>query len=291
MTLAIINYSVFLNFEEFIKDFKFNMNNYGDRNFTDISGVLFYFTLIYITFLTPIFTVFAVAGYKKLYETDKNVFTLILLFPLFFILYLGSGSLVINRNVSILIPFLVPVYAIGFFSVFEYFSEKKSNFKYVSLATIIFPLAIFTINTGSEYTKDARLKAAEWLSVNIAEGELFGTNEFCSEQSPAEVAGFSVEPDPYFNKNYQYYLLNKNWKSALSTEYWRKGFIQQLNQKYIHYYNFNDRRMWNFTPPKKLEIGDEYNNYQLINIFEGRGTTMYLYRKKRTKNTSINDAL
>ncbi len=232
--------------------------------------------------LTPFLSPFIFVGYYVLIKKCVLISLSLLIVPIVFCIYMGAGSLVINRNVAILIPFVLPVFSVGIAFTFNILRAQFKKFTSVLLAGLLliplmWPLSLMV---SSDLQADSRIIAAQWVKSNISAYSSVGNNEFCSGPSPAQIVGMSVKNDPNFQSGYDYYLINSYWNSSLSPYYWNKGLLQTINLNFLHFYNFNDRSLWkNDDPLITLYEGFQRNGYVLLKIFKGSGPDIYLFKK------------
>jgi hypothetical protein len=274
-TFLLINYSIFLNFDKFYLDFIHNVNNYGAHQWLDFSGPLLYLASSIVIFATPFFLpIYLIGLFKSNLIFDFRMKLIFLLFPIIYIYYFGTASLVIVRNISILIPFLIPVFTLGIYCIINYGKRNLTIFLIFLAPAFYYASIVFSNNAP-----DSRLIAQTWIIENIDKSSTFAANEFCSGSSPAEVAGYSTAGDSGFTSSSDYVLISSYWNSPLSSFYWTRGVLQYIDPGYIHFYNMNNRSLLKFSNDV-LKTGFTYEGYSLIKIFEGSGPTLFLFRKE-----------
>jgi hypothetical protein len=272
---ALVNYSIFINFDKFLLDFSYNLKNYGAHNWFDISGPIFYLVCSLAIFSTPIFApIYFVGFYKSLKINDLKINLIFFIFPIFYIYYLGTANLVISRNVSLLIPFLIPVFTLGVYGISKYF---KSYYPIIFL--LLIPFVYYSIILFSYLEVDSRVMAQSWIEKNIYNKSTFDVNEFCSGDSPAHVSGFLTNYNTSFDSSADYVLINSYWGSPLSSMYWVRGALQYIDPSFLHFYNLNSRVLWR-DYEVGMNLGYRYKNYVLIKIFDGSGPTLFLFKKE-----------
>jgi 4-amino-4-deoxy-L-arabinose transferase-like glycosyltransferase len=243
ITFLVLNYSIIFKFQDFLRGYKFNIQNYGEHSFSNYNGAIFYFSLIFFASFTPFFIPIFISGFRKVFQINRFYFYSSIISIAIFITVLGTSEMVINRNISLVIPLIIPIASIGLYAILSH----KSSYDFIKWLTrimCVLPIAILIGNFLYSYSHDLKLDSriiAEERLTRFAEDNLVvGTNEFCSGDSPAAVLNMPTSADPFLKNNYKYYVLNSYWPSALSSSLIYPGVLLQPDQKYLHFYNFND---------------------------------------------------
>jgi hypothetical protein len=204
-----------------------------------------------------------------------------LLIPFLFIIFLGSLGKVLNRNVTIVIPFVLPIVAFGIYR-FVYncsFFTKKIRFLVIVLGLVI-PQGIQSLYIFyHNFYPDSRKVAQKWLKNNINKSAEVGFNDACSGSSAAAVAGLNAIYDPYLKHNFEYYVLNSYWASIIDKYYFnRYGYFRFIDQKYIHFYEYEKN---DAIKPFFLEKFESFkiDNYSIIKIFNSNGPDIIVLKK------------
>jgi len=282
LVFSFFNIGLFFNPSEFVKDFLFNINNYsGYSNDFLLDGVIYYSINLFLFTSSFLCIPILFLGLKEIINRSEITFYAYLVIILFFIFYLGlSSGLLINRNVSILIPLIFPILALGFHKLFFFFKNSYYKFIiriYLSLF-LIHTLSSFTFSFSNTLKTDSRVLAEEWLRNNIPSSSSIGTNEFCSGSSPAEKYFSNIYVDKSFTKKYDYYVINSYWKSAIDYKYRHKiPLIFIMNQLYVNYHYSHTSSSFSFNPKAHSVIDDLYSEEK---VFEGYGPKIYIMKKK-----------
>ena len=122
--------------------------------------------------------------------------------------------------------------------------------------------------------------AHNWIDENVDKSVTVGINSGCSGESPADGLGIKTVNDPEISQNLPIYVLNSYWDHPFipfyrdSRPYWL-----ELDQKYIHFYHFNDKRIV-FFPEEEISIQRLVpSGYALEKIFTSNGPDIIIIRK------------
>jgi 4-amino-4-deoxy-L-arabinose transferase-like glycosyltransferase len=187
--LFLFNFSAFVNPEEFVSGFFFNVENYSSSTGTFISGITYYAIVAVVIFFGVSTFPLWIIGIWRIIKEKQIFFGTLISFPLALIAYLGSLGLVLNRNMSILIPFVVIPITGGILYIFSRDFECKSSakrlIKVIATCAIVLSIAQACYGLVNDLKADSRVVANEWIKQNLQGLEAAGMNEFCSGQSPA----------------------------------------------------------------------------------------------------------
>jgi hypothetical protein len=281
-TFLTINYGIFFKAKLFVSDFIYNLENYA-RFESNIDGVLFYLFCILLLFSSCLSILFFFYGYKQIYEKTKWSFYILFLTSIFYILYAGLAGIVLHRNVSILIPYLIPVISMGCYFFIDKFIQNQfkngsaiKGYFYLSIFLLSFSYSLFQfyVILFNDFLKDSRQVANEWVIENINSNITIGVNEACFYPTAGRVNN-NYEIDPYFEKKYDYYVIESYWPSAISNLDRGKNYLFEFNQTKIHYYYFNNRNI--IYPDVSNSIPE---NYSIIRVFANYGPKVYILKKK-----------
>lgn len=290
LVFSAFNFSLFVNTEKFVADFMFNINNYSREEpklFLGFiwEGAKFYFLTAYVMTLGIAgFLVFSL-GYLGVLLKSKPLFFLLTCFPAFLIIYLGNAGMFINRNMMILLPFILPVFGYGLFSIHKFslnFSGKKRILIKALLAlVVIFPSAQTGYAFIHDFQPDSRVLAHDWVNKHIPAGATIGMNEFCSGYSPAANATNRLAVDPHMQNGHNYYVLNSYWRGVLDPVYRnRLGVWQVIDQKYLWFHNGLDSNFYRKVD-KSVTINSTIpNDYKVLKVFDSNGPDIVILEKK-----------
>lgn len=283
ITLLLLNFSILFDFDGFLNGFKFNINNYGPRDFTRIDGVVFYLVTIFVLPLGFLGSLLFVLGIIKSQPKFSVISISSGLAIISFLLVMGTVNIVINRNSAIILPFVLPLMAVGLTWLLFNQSYKNTTIKYAAKLTVFFVIfgnfyALIS-SVKQDFDQDSRILARNWIVDHISKNSTIGTNEFCSGESPAPSGSYFILNDPGFEKQLDYYVINSYWPSRVDGFFKSKGLVQQYSQKYIHFYNFNDRSIY------KAQISNAYtyphvDGYRLLQSFNTNGPNVLIYKKE-----------
>ncbi len=279
----VANWSLFRTPERFRADFMFNVENYstsGDTTFMD--GLPF--NLFVALGLTAglIGVVPYAVGYVTLWWRSRALFVLLSSFPVGLAVYLSTNSLIFHRNMSIAVPYLLPVLALGLAALWHVAVKRRRlwTLAAVALAAVIAQVAwSASASLSRDFHQDTRLQAEKWIQANIPSGATVGVNEFCSGPSAARATGRAVQVDPDMAGRYPFYALDSYWPSVLSAAYFRRGpFWWLSDQRDAHYYGTDDTsvtgRLGN--PPVTALVPE---GYRIVKTFRGSGPEIVILRR------------
>jgi len=249
LVILILNFSAILNLNDFISGFNFNLKNYnyGKADF-NFNGILFYFSILFLTSYGLAAFIFGILGYMFLFQKKIDLFLILLIFPIFIVFFLGKQSLVINRNMVIGLPFVLVVIAYGFSRI------KKNIFFYIFLIICSIEPAVKSLNAFiNDFYLDSRVVAKEWIEKNIPFNSKIISNSFCFGGNPLDPKKYKVFREGEIS-DYDYYVF-ESWWDGKYTELYLKNPLEQLNYRDLHFLNFNARGLYTvalFSGKKKL---------------------------------------
>ena len=279
-----INLGILLNFEQFLDDFYFNLNNYGGNfNFAWrlIGGTAYYSTFLFIvpfSLFSVFYQITAVIRFLK----DKKYFEFFTFFviPFCFCFYLGGFYLIINRNINFLIPLLIIPICVGIKESLRFqfkIVRILNSFNIICLS--IFLIYSFSTTLMDDFEKDSRIEMQNYLlsEPSSLTSLTIGINEGCTGDSPAEGI-INTENDRFIENGYDAYLFNSFWNSAIKFQ--KQNILFVTNHKNTHFDYYLNLDLFNdnfFTQNKILEINQ---NYKIKKIFGTNGPKMiYLVKK------------
>jgi hypothetical protein len=198
---------------------------------------------------------------------------------------LGSQGLFISRNVIPIAPLLLALFAIGVQVTFSKFSERYS-FMAISarvvvclLASAQLVLALYAFT--QDLRPDSRNLAKVWIQQNVPITATIGTNESCFGQSPAKVAQRQTVSDPQMEKGFDFYVFDSYGGGVISSLFRdNEGGIALFEPKYLHYYHFNNREIYNALPSLlQQQIVPSIDGYEVIKIFRENGPEVWVWKR------------
>jgi hypothetical protein len=280
-----INYSIFAAPDKFLWALSYNAGNYGSSP-PSLDGVLFYFLLV-LLFVSPVLSVFAVIGLV----IDKSSISLVLGVPvLFSSIIMGFQGLIVNRNIAVLIPFIVILTASGVMALYRKSRDLKSRVGSLSLSlglglALVLNLVLVSLAWMENMREDSRSVALVTIQeFGIPKDAVVGVNWSCSGPPVAAVAGFNVAEDTNMEQGLDYYVFDSAYASAISGWYWDEQNVYYLwNQRFMHFYNFNDRNLGSniltfisgSLSPKEMEVP----GYEVLKEIKGEGPAVVILKK------------
>jgi len=283
LTVA-LNYSALTRRSDFMEAFSFNIDHYGKRSIYNASGIIYYLWVTYTLTLGIVAVPVYLLGYKELYKKSKAICAFFVLFTCSYLIAIGTVQMVINRNVAILIPFILPIAAAGFVALWRRLSSSKilnSGLSLYLTLLILINVLITGYDLMHDFHTDSRVLARAWISKNIPAHTAIGINDGCSGESPANPEQFNLILDPQLEQKLNFYVINSYWNNSLIDPSFKTGLLDQLDQKYLHFYNFNDRDLlgsnfWrgNLSPTDQPPPG-----YEVIQKFSSNGPDIYILKR------------
>ena len=191
---------------------------------------------------------------------------------------MGTANFVLNRNVSILIPFVIPILSIGIYQISLFLINNKKNF--ILLFFYLPPLLFFIFITYSDFDIDSRYIAYEWLKKNVKANESIITNESCS----VPTFGDKFFNGPTSELVEDFFIINSYWSAGENFPERGRGLLQIINQKNLHFYNFNDTSLYKPIVHKDYNVGDIFfEKYILVKKINKNGPGIYIFKKNITE--------
>jgi len=279
-----INLGILLNFEQFLDDFYFNLNNYGGNfNFAWrlIGGTAYYSTFLFIVPFS-LFSVFYQIAAVIRFLKDKKYFEFFTFFviPFCFCFYLGGYYMLVNRNINFLIPLLIIPICFGIKESLRFQFKIVRTLNSINIICLsIFLIYSFSTTLMDDFEKDSRIEMQNYLlsEPSSISSLTIGINEGCTGDSPAEGI-INTENDRFMENGYDTYLFNSFWNSAIKFQ--KQNILFVTNHKNTHFDYYLNLDLFNdnfFTQNKILEINQ---NYKIKKIFGTNGPKMiYLVKK------------
>ncbi|MFC2139825.1 ArnT family glycosyltransferase, partial [Bacteroidota bacterium] len=271
-------YSIF-DIETFLRHLKYESMHYryGHFNFeSDHVSYGYYLSTLYKDF-GLLGSVMILIGLARLYKYDRNLFLLIISFPLVYFLFMGGYRTRVFRHMTVVIPFLSLIAGYGTVQTFIFlkshlYDRSKSITKtilifFLGLAVLVsLFLQLKRINNYMQhiYLEDTRITAFNWVNKNIIPGTKIAREH---ATPPLDKKMFPEQYYfPYFGKSeidiFQYdYLILSSY-----------SYLQYINsaEKYPYVaekYNeiFNSTTLIkSFIPDNENYAGPEIRIYKII---------------------------
>lgn len=287
LVYLLINFQLFENIEFFSNDISSHMDNYyyDDINLS-FFGIIFYFLTSYLKFFGIISFFIFFLGYFFIFKSDKNIFFILISFPIFLIIYLGSADLFVYRNMTSIIPFLIPILSFGFYTLYilsnKYFKNifLKRTFHLFLLLPFIVNSLFIIVQAKDNFSKDSRFEAKDWIKHNIKPNSIIGVNSYCFGPSPAQINNnILIQDFTLDNKSIEYYVLtsdNDPFRKYFQTNY---SFLEILNQRNIHILMWQNKKI--LISLNKENIDQYFADYKIIKLFKNlNGPDIIILRRK-----------
>jgi hypothetical protein len=286
-TIIILQFSAINNFQKFLSDWNYNLINYsrfGDK--INWLGMRFYFVILFMTSLGILALPVYFYGCVRLFIKSKIQLFVLLSFPVFLIIYLGKVNLVINRNMMIALPFVLPVFAAGL----DYILDKVITHltSYTKIILIIFVIALIAEPAYKtlyefiyDWKLDSRVLARNWLDKNIPPGSVIMHNEVCTGESAARKDRYKLISEhttaAIGNVHHEYFVFNSWFGGRLAPFKERKGMLLETAYRNLHFLHFSDIDVFSSQnvssdyASMKLLLGEE-----MIKEFHGSGPVVFI---------------
>jgi hypothetical protein len=279
---VLLNFGAVLRTKTFINGFLFNLNNYGSTVETRYDGFLYYAAVLLINSFSVFGFFYLVAGIV-ISRRNKFILIFLALYPLILILLLGDKRWVIARNMASASSFLIPFIAIGIAWAIQKMQSTnqvvRKSFTIIIAASILVPVVSYGYLVNKDISMDTRILAANWISSNIEKSVTVGVNEFCSGNSPAQVAGNTVVIDPTLTQNLKYYVLNSYWINPSSNKYLEKGVLSLIDQSKIHFEQWNSTKLIGALGTVALTESDFPDKYNIFKLIRGNGPDIIILKR------------
>jgi 4-amino-4-deoxy-L-arabinose transferase-like glycosyltransferase len=282
VVLLIVNASALADLPKFIYDFNYNIENYRKNGTLNVNGIFFYLFVLYYLPLGGFGLTSIALGYRDIYLQHPRLIFL-LLAPIAFATYLGISGLVLFRNMTIFLPLIFLIAGVGLDRLYQFSVSKNWTLKVVGVLLLIgigsSQLAQVALTIKRDFDADSRILAENWLKNNLLGASIVGTNQFCSGPSPAKVAGLQTKIDPSMSENFDYYVFDTYWDGFFRPAYTSRGVLQEWDQKYLHYYFFNQTKMFRWEiktiePNHLVPAG-----YSILQWFKSNGPDILILKR------------
>jgi 4-amino-4-deoxy-L-arabinose transferase-like glycosyltransferase len=274
--ILVFNFSALLNPKEFLAGFFFNVENYSSSTGSFLSGISYYLVVAFVIYFGIPTLPLWIIGSLRILKEKQLFFGTLMVFPIVLVTYLGSLGLVLNRNMSIAIPFIIIPISGAILYIFSSDLVGKSALKIMVRVTFTVAIILSVAQASYGYVRDlrtdSRLVANQWIKNNLNGVETAGINEFCSGQSPAVDVIPQLINDSKMDQKLPVYVLNSYWDSPLAPFYREtKPFWQELEQKQIHFYHFGDRKVLKSGEHSKNLVEYVPSDYEIVQKISGTG--------------------
>lgn len=287
LVYLLINFQLFENIQIFLSDISSHMDNYYyDEINQSFFGIVFYFFTSYLKFFGIISFFIFFVGYFFIFKFDKIVFFTLISFPIFLIIYLGSADLFVYRNMTSIIPFLIPVLSFGFYKLYLFSNEYFKNvflkiiFNFFLLLPFIVNFLIIIVQAKDNFSDDLRFVAKDWIKHNIEPNTTIGVNSYCFGPSPAQINdNILIQDFTLEKKNIEYYVLtsdNDPFRKYYQANY---SFIEILNQRNIHSLMWQNKKI--LISLNKEKVDEYFRGYEIVKLFKNlNGPDIIILRRK-----------
>lgn len=278
LSTVIINFSILFHPHGFKNAFIWNIQNYGHSLGVHFSGISFYLITGFITYFTVAIFPVVFFGLKAFARIKSTSGLLIMVTPLAYLLYMGMANLVVIRNVNLVLPYILIFFVAGFLEIVRSFSRNMS-------ALILGIILVSQIWQGiliikNDLKVDSRELANTWIVKNLDHGITLGLNKGCSENYQITKKPNSTIYDSDLSQRLKYYLLDSRWNSPLSKYYTRKGLLLENDFVNLHYYYFNNPKLFPSSGNKSSLRVFIPKEYKLMKVFNGYGPEVVLIVRK-----------
>lgn len=285
MLFCFINYSIFITPGGFLSGLAFNSNNYQSETLLG-SGIIFY-SILTLMFVSPFLTALAIPG--LFFVKMSNL--LLLLSPVaVFIILMGSQGMVVNRNLAVLVPFVVVLTTIGLGALVSRLKTLEAVFPFKLMGAVIggfllLNAGLISIAWVDGLKIDSRVLAvAEIRDLQIPGSEIVGVNWSCSGETPAIAAGVKTQVDTLMAEGFPYYIFDTAYSSPVNKWYWGDSSNAYFwNQRFMHFYNMNDRNLLaeilSVGAEKASPMTSPVNGYEVVKVVQGEGPALVVLRK------------
>lgn len=287
--ILIFQLSVFNDPEGFIEGFKFNLNNYSRFGSSfNFSGVLFYFVILFITSLGGIgFLLYLTGGYQ-FYKKDRKIFYLLISFPIFIIIYLGKANLVINRNMILALPFILPLFSTGLELLIQRILtlalyKKITSFIILAIFFLIDPIYKTIEQLTVDLKTDSRIMARQWIEQNLPITSKVMHNEFCSGESPAKPELYDLIKDQgNLSEPFEFYVYNNWWDSSIKNYFSKSPLLLEKHYSQLHYLHLNEKNIFTLhKQSSQIEELRKVKKLEVVNEFNSAGPLIIILKKVR----------
>lgn len=283
----VIHANSLINFQSFVEQQLFNVNNYGQVVASPFMGAVAYAFVAFLFTAGPIGAIAIVLGVGGLVRS-RRYWTLALLCvaPAALIVVLGFQGLFVSRNIVPATPLLIALASLGIMGVVTWISKPRSaayrNLTVgLSAVIILGQLSLTFYSFVQDLRPDSRVIAQTWIEKNIPTHERVGTNQFCFGASAATIAGRETVIDSSMEEGLNYYVFDSYSPSTIVTNFrGESASIAFLEPKYLHFYFLDDKKLFSALPGLLFKKPDYIpEGYSLVKKFEQNGPEVWILEK------------
>ncbi|MCK6599557.1 MAG: phospholipid carrier-dependent glycosyltransferase [Bdellovibrionaceae bacterium] len=289
LSFCILQISGFVYPNEFKEGFLFNLKNYQRSETFNFNGIGFYSVILLVTssgLLSAFLCSFGIICWHRL---QKKITYLLLSFPVFLLLYLGKAGLVINRNMIIALPFLLPFFALGLEAILQKIDtatvKTKKKLIYATVFMLFFLEPAYKISTQiqTDLQIDSRVLARNWINQHLPANSIIVHNEFCSGESPAMSPPYQlIRLAELGNKKHDYFVFNSWWGGPFNTYLESYGLLVNPVYSSFHYLHINEKNWFSIKHHHSdYQALQENLNYQVIKEIKAAGPTILIAKSLR----------
>jgi hypothetical protein len=284
---TILHLNTLLNFESFLEQQKFNLENYGRFESNPVEGFTAYLFVALVLMIGPLGLIAVSIAIRDLVKRRKfSTLGLLTAAPLILLIVLGFQGLFITRNVIPAGPALLALAAIGISRMVRLTPNADTLVKYLARVAVlsfftIGQVGLATYSFANDLKPDSRIQAESWISNNIPADAIVGTNRFCFGTSAAEIAGRKTQDDPGMEQELDFYVFDSYSGSRIVSNFrGEQASIAFLEPKYFHFYYIRDRQLHKgllgffHEVPKVIP-----ESYELLEMFEENGPAIWVLKK------------
>jgi hypothetical protein len=271
-----MNYSIFLNFVDFLRAMNGNRRIYAVVDLNFLPGTIFYVYNLVFSPLGMLGAVVFVLGVYVSFRKDRNLTLAFIGYLLLFVLVAGFPKQALARNINQLLPLFFVFFAIG---VQKLRDIKKPWYPIILAFLMAASLVRSEVNFYSTLLKpDSYVMTEDWLRKNL-QGEVVGVNYGCIDRAPAFVAGSIIKNVKDMSDQLDYYLFSSYGEGPFFDFYRQQNIYVSSNPRYLHFYHFNNTKLFSGWDANRTLESYTPQGYRIVREFSGSGPTFVLLEK------------
>ncbi len=282
--LVVLNLGALIYTDRFLADHAYNMKNYGGDAPLPLAqafpnGIAFYALILFVLSLGWAGLASMLLGLGAVIRKRHWIgLMLLLIYPVFLILFMGRYHSYLSRNISSALPMVLILAAIGLDQVMDLLPSKT----YLMVIAAAFVLAEGAGRTlyafRDDFGTDTRLQAHEWLRANVRPPATIGYSRACHYQPPGHGLGYDLRRLDQTPAAQLDYIVSDSWWSPSmrppGAPY--PSLLRVLDLRDLHYHFFNGRN------PATLPVPA---GFALLRTIEGPGPDVHIYgREPKTRH-------
>jgi len=279
--IFILNFSAVLNFDKFLSDFIWNIENYEEPTTENyLLKFLYYFLFLFSVPVTFFGFLFVLSGLFNLIKLRKYfLITLFYFLPLIYISFFSFFNVFLNRNINLFIPFILICLNLGIDNfVYSEKGKVRNLLKVNLLALFVIYILSTSVTIIDDLETDSRVRARNWISERPEfYNKEVGINTSCNGSNVAKNISILIQ-DKDANQNLDYYIIDDYGISGFINSNDRKNILFIMNHKNDHYYYFKNLNFFTYRLTDNANL-IENKNYSLIKQFSGNGPNVYIFKK------------